>query len=123
MSTSSDDANVIVSIADGCGVGDPADADVELAQPAAMQPVTPAIAKATQRRAARAITSPAGVDRSREALTQRRVAADDRFPGELHSVATALGNDLDAFRRDRDGEDLAFVLKLALDALVEFRRH
>src|SRR3954468_12898291 len=123
MSMSSDGANVIVSIADCSGVG-VEDSTVDLAQAVSATPHNaPTTNRNRRRRAARVMRLFGRVDRSRETLTQRGVTADDRIPGQLHAVAASLRHDFDAFWRNRNGEHLPFVFKLALDALVEFCRH
>src|ERR1043166_3938600 len=73
----------------------------------------------TVRRAARDISGARGFDRRVQILAQGLVATDDGIPGDLRSVPAALGNHLDALRRDRHGEDLSLVFQLSLDALVE----
>src|SRR5262245_13743054 len=116
-STARSAANAVESMGAGATrAGAPWDA-----QPAA---VSAMVATATRRRRrAERRTLLRRVDRRVETRIQRGVTADDGIPGDLGAVAATLRHDLDAFRGDRDGEDLPFVLQLALDALVEFRRH
>src|SRR6478609_9409376 len=94
-STARSGANVVVSTTAGAAAGDapPADAQAAAAMRSVAAPAIPA------RRATRFMLL-RRVDRRAEIRAQRGVTADDRIPGHVGPVATALGNDLHAFRRD-----------------------
>src|SRR5690349_16614618 len=70
-------------------------------------------------RSAAAMLRAALRERSVQRRRERRFALDERFPGELLPLAPALGRELETFRVEGEGVELAVDVELALECFLE----